>query len=579
MTRTRIGLDDDGQHLRLWAGPRDTGLIRQVPGWTADHRQPGTWKARPSWSVALATQAVLGDALAVDDSAWTWAEVMKAREKRSAVIKDGRYPPFVPLAKGLRPYQMTGALFMAEMGAVLNADQMGTGKTVQTLAALAYLLDSGKDPFPAIVVCTNSMKHTWVEEAEKWLPGGKYVALTGSRAKREKALAGGPDLVSVNWESAWRLTRLAGYGSLRLADKEREPGPLNALGARTVIADEAHRMKDPKAKQTRGVWYLGQQAEWRFALTGTPVANEPADLWAIMHFLAPDEWPSRPAYLDRYTVTGLNFWGGLETYGFDPGTRDELDRFFQPRFIRRTKAEVLPDLPPKLPSATHWVEMEPKQAKAYNAMRDQMIALVEDEIIIAADPLSKLTRLLQFAAATPVVGPVDDEGKTSVLALEKPSCKLNALLDVLEEGGDDPLVVFAASRKLIDLCETELRKRNLEVVTITGSVSTEMRKLAVDTFQHGDAQVCLCTLGAGSEGLTLTAASTALFLQRSFSAVQNQQAEDRIHRWGQDRPVQIVDVVTRDTLEVAVHEVYAEKQATLQELVRDPAWVLHALGA
>lgn len=584
MSRVRISLDPDGKYLRLHAGPLDTGLILTIPGWKADRSQLGTWRARPAWSTALATRAVLGEALDLDPSVYAWGEKQAAREDYAATLKAHHWAiPHLP--DGLFPFQNTGAVFMAQMEQVLNADEMGTGKTVQTLAAIRHLHATGRNPFPVLVVCTNSMKFTWAAEAAVWLPECTPVVLDGSKAKRTKDVAwaqehaavGGLPLVVVNWEGARSLGRVAGYGSIHLTDKDREPGPLNELAARTVVVDEAHRMKDPKAKQTRAVWALQHPAEYRFALTGTPVANDPGDLWAIMHGLAPDEWPSRKEYLDRYTFSGLNYWGAVETYGFNPQLRPELDRFFLPRFIRRTKAEVLPDLPPKLPPSVRWVDMQPKQAAAYREMEKEMLTWVDDELLTAADPLSKLGRLLTFAAATPVLGPKGEEGETGVVALQRPSCKVDAMFDVLEESGDESLVVFASSRLLIELCAEELAKKKIGHVLITGAQSPGERKINVDTFQHGEAQVALVTLGAGSEGITLTAASTALFLQRSWSMVQNQQAEDRLHRHGQREAVRIIDVVTRNTAEVAVHTVEGDKAANLQELVRDPAWVRREL--
>lgn len=573
----------DAGVLRLYAGPRDTAMIRSIGGWSASRRQPGTWEATPSWSVLLATSSLFGTELEPSPEVLAWADRQIAREQYAAAVKAGGWAPEDPEAwEGGFGYQVLGGTFAADMERVIIGDEMGTGKTVQAALALRALTrrPDARDPWPLLVIAPNSMLYTWAEELEKWVPGITSVVLPRGKAKRVKALEGAregnangfPVAVIVNWEAVRTLGRLAAYGSIALSETEREEGPINSIPWGTVIMDEAHRLKDPAAKQTRAVWYVSHQAHYRWAMTGTPIANEPGDLWAIGHAIAPEEYPVRSTYINRYTFTGMNAYGSQESYAFNPATKPELDRFLQPRWIRRTLAETRPDVPRPLPPQVRWVDMPDKQAKAYEQMRKTMLAEVDGGLLAATNALTKLTRLLQFAAATPVI-----EDNT-VTALQTPSCKIDALLELVEETGGEPLVVFTASRKLAELAEVELRRRHVETVSITGAVDPAVRKINVDTFQHGEAQVALVTLGAGSEGITLTAASTGVFLQRSFSMVQNVQAEGRLVRHGQTEQVRYIDVVTRGTAEVGVHDALARKEATLQDLAKDPHWVKRALG-
>ena len=148
---------------------------------------------------------------------------------------------------------------------------------------------------------------------------------------------------------------------------------------------------------------------------------------------------------------------------------------------------------------------------------------------------------------------------------------MSALLEILAEGdGTEPVVVFAQSRKLIDLVEQHLDKQKVTSVRITGAEGSERRALHVRQFQEGAVRVALCTFGAGSEGITLTKASMAVFLQRPWSLVQSRQAEDRIHRIGQsaDR-VLIIDLVSRGTVDAKVHEALVVKGEHLESVVRD----------
>lgn len=468
------------------------------------------------------------------------------------------------LHSDLYPFQKVGAAFAVAGQQVLLAHEMGLGKSPMTVAAVRHMHEIGMSPLPALVVCTNSMKRKWQEEFEKWWPGITTVVVGGSATKRRAAIAERPGVTIINWESLRAHSRLAGYGSIHLSDKEKQPGELNAQGYRTVIADEAHRGADPKAKQTRAWWHLSHDAAYRFALTGTPIVSSPEDLWSLLHALSPEEWPSRTKYISRYTIASLNHWGSLEVLGLRTETRSEFETLIAHRFIRATKAEVLPDLPAKV-RTTRAVEMGTKQAKAYKDFATHALALFDSGLLHAEDPLVRLGRLRQIAAALPVL---DAEG--NVVSLAEPSCKVDGLLEVLDEAPGEPLVVFAESRKLIELCAEVLTRKKISHVQITGAVQPAQRAFNVEQFQAGEAQVCLCTVGAGGEGITLTRASRALFLQRPWSLVQSSQAEDRIHRIGQEATsVEIIDLVTAGTVEEAVLGVLDGKADLLDEITRD----------
>jgi SNF2 family DNA or RNA helicase len=332
-----------------------------------------------------------------------------------------------------------------------------------------------------------------------------------------------------------------------------------------VIADEAHRAKDSKSKQTRALWAVAHGAGYRWALTGTPTLNTPGDLWAIGRFYDPDTYgDSRHKWHNRFVDYIETQWGPKDI-GLRKDRRPEFNAWFDMTFIRRTKDEVL-DLP-ELTYQTRELELTSKQKSAYNRMVDDMIVAVEGGVLLATDPLALLTRLSQIASATPVVDELD------VVGLDLPSNKVAALLEILDEMDDDrQLVVFAQSRKLIELAEGELLRKGIGTVSITGRVKAEQRDMNVSTFQSGGARVALCTLGAGSEGINLYAADTAVFLQRSYAYGMNQQAESRIHRNGQTADkVTIIDLVSKGTLDEDVIAVLHSKAGMAEEVLRDQA--------
>jgi len=550
----------DSLTFRVELGPRDTDLAKSVPGLSAHKfdQRSGTveWSCPATWYHANLLRSVFGDRLEGGVEVMSWGAQQAVAELERLAVKTTPVRPGGPLYD----FQKTGVNWLYEHHALL-ADDMGLGKTVQALQALE--VDTVKKWGDALVVTTNSMKFKWAEEAKIWAPSwSSVVVVDGSADKRRKQIVSAPahTLFVINWESLRLHTRLSGYGSIALDSEARKLKEFNARDIQYVIADEAHKAKDPHAAQTRALWWVGRKASRRWAMTGTPLANEYADLWSLLHWLQPTWFPSRQEFIDRYTY-GYTTDYGYTPVGWNARNKAELFRFLDLLMLRRSKTEVLPQLPAKT-YETRELELTPKQKTIYKALKKEALAVIDGGLLTATDELSLRIRLSQTASAVPVI----DGGE--VIALSKPSNKVSALLEIIEEGGG-PLVVFAESKKLINLVGEELTKKGIEYVRVTGDEPSELRSINVQRFQEGAVPVVLCTFGAGSEGITLTAASTAVFLQRPWSLVQSRQAEDRIHRIGQDRPVLIIDLVSAGTMDVAVVEALVKKGVALESVTRD----------
>ncbi len=550
--------------LAIDAPARLADVIARIPGLKAE-RGTDRWvgKATPALMFAIAKDLSGLDGFA--PSADVVELMFKYQHDRNETDESKRNCPVDEYHDDLYDYQNAG-VWMLMQGGCLLGDEMGTGKTVMALTAARHVGGA------VLVVAPNSMKHRWAREAETWYPEASTFVLEGTAQQKRNILdlatedweQGLPVIVTTNWESLRTLSRLAGYGSQKRTEKEAEAGPLNdSIPWNVVIADEAHRAKDPKSKQTRALWAVSQGASYRWALTGTPTLNTPGDLWAIGRFYDPDTYgDARHKWHNRFVDYIETQWGPKDI-GLRKDRRDEFNAWFDMSFIRRTKDEVL-DLP-ELTYQTRELELTSKQKAAYNRMVDHMIASVEGGIVLATDPLALLTRLSQIASATPVVDDMD------VVGLDLPSNKVGALLEILDEG-DGQLAVFAQSRKLIELAEGELNRKGISNVSITGKVTAAQRDMNVQTFQSGGARVALCTLGAGSEGINLFAADTAVFLQRSYAYGMNQQAESRIHRNGQAADkVTIIDLVSKGTLDEDVIAVLHSKAGMAEEVLRDQA--------
>lgn len=565
MARAYLSSEGWAGQILLDIGYRERELVRLVPGvkWIRDT----SWRCPRTWAVCLALRGVFGETLEVDGSLedWAWEEfnsrVRPATEARElALDPEGDLVPVNDIEYQLRSYQRTGVHFLSTAGSAVLADDMGLGKTVETIATIEE-----KGSYPALIICPKSVKDTWASSFAHWAPH-RTVSMVASGSGKAKALSAQTDVTIVNWDLLRTSSRIAGYGSIRLTAKDKEPGPLNRPWG-TVVADEAHKAKDPESKQTRALWAVGSTAERRLALTGTPVANEPQDFWTLLHFVDPNEWPSRSAYMDRYCLMTTGFWGGTEVLGLRPDTKDEFYRAVDSRFLRRVKSVVARDLPEKT-YVVRYTPMVPKQERAYKEMRTKQVAWLDDNPVAAFDPLVITTRLLQFAAS---YAEVDADAH---VRLTDPSGKIDGLLELLDEMGDEPLVVFTQSRQLIDIACARLAKPSVDIshARITGSETDAQRTDAKRRFINGDARVILLTLGAGGEGLDglQERASTVCFLQRSYSLIQNNQAEDRLHRIGQHSPVTVIDLVTPGTVEeTAVLPAVQAKTDIADEITRD----------
>lgn len=552
--------------------PRETPAMRTIPG---ARYVRGTWQLPLTWAACLQLRGTFGQELAIGPGLREWAGGERSRVAQLVSLKEpgsGVPRPYStameswsgPGNASLELDQRRDAAWLIESERALLALERGVGKTVSTCGGLRLAHELDKSPAPVLVVAGKSMLWTWAEEIQKWWPAARVAVVSGTakqrREKLEQVADGTYNVAIISWGNLRHHSRQEPYGGVKLPATAREDGDLQAVQWNTVVFDEVHRMKDPKAHQTRAAWYLGRQGgpTYVWGLTGTPIADNAGDIWSIMHGIRPMDWPVKSAYIDRYCWVIPGPHGGIEILGLRPQLKDELFGFLDPYMLRRIRNREYTVHPPEV----RYLELDAKQRKGYEAMRDNMIVQLESGLLVAADPLVQSGRLQQLAAGTPVL---DEEGRVTALTL--PSVKVDALLEIIEEKPGEPLVVFSASRKLIDLASSVL---SVPHVLITGGQTERERYDNVAAFQSGKVDIILLTAGAGSEGITLTRANTTVYLDRSWSMIQNEQSEGRIDRWGQTRDVFYIDLIAKGTVEEKVHKAGDRKAAMLQEFVRDP---------
>lgn len=572
-------------------------LIKQVPGakWDADAR---LWTVKLSWAACVQLRSVFGESLTVgaDLNDWAWRQ-RESRVAPSLALRERYEEDYLPDENSaLYSFQRVGRDWLIAAGDALLADEMGTGKTVQVLASLEKLHAEGRPAWPALIICPNGVKTNWAAEAEFWSPSAHPYVVVGSAIERRKLLTAARQdplaLVIVNLEAVRLLSRLAPYGSLRLArcrtcdpqhgeEKltaarcEVHVKELNTFEFATVVIDEAHRIKDPKSKQTRATWAVAHQRSVRnhWALTGTPIANNPADLWATMHAVARLEFPSKSRFVDRYCLMAWNNFGGMDIIGVNPATKEELFKFLDPRMRRMLKSIVAPQLPPKVRTVRR-VDLTLKQSRAYNELNDARFTDVGGELLIAPNSLSNGTRLMQLASAWL------DVTESGAVTLREPSPKLDELEVVLAELGDEQVVVAAEMRQLIMLAAKRLDKLKISYGLIVGGTSEWERHESLRQFNHGALRVMLMTVKAGGTGLNLQRSRNLINLQRSWSMIDNVQTENRVHRIGSEvhDVVNIIDIIANDTVEDRQVVALYEKLQRLEEITRDRERLLAAGG-
>jgi SNF2 family DNA or RNA helicase len=417
----------------------------------------------------------------------------------------------------LRPYQQSGVDWLcflrdAELGAVL-ADDMGLGKTLQTLCAVR-----GR----TLVVCPKSVVHNWEAEARRFRPDLKVSTYQGPKRRLDQ----NADLT------------LTTYAVLRLDQEilERETWDC-------VVLDEAQAIKNPDSQVSRAAYAL--RSKFAIALSGTPLENRLEELWSILHFSHRGLLGGRREFRERYASP-------IEQG--DASKLAELRKKTKPFILRRLKQTVAPELPPRTDVVLE-IDLDDSERDLYAALhaatRKEVIEkLSADNNVIRA--LEALLRLRQ-AACHPALIP-GQKAETS--------SKVEALVERLEQVSDEGhrALVFSQWTSLLDLIEPHLQKAEVRFSRLDGS--TRDRASVVNDFQSAEgASVLLTSLKAGGTGLNLTAADHVFLLDPWWNPAAEDQAADRAHRIGQERPVMVYRLISKNTVEEGILALQSKKRA------------------
>jgi SNF2 family DNA or RNA helicase len=309
-------------------------------------------------------------------------------------------------------------------------------------------------------------------------------------------------------------------------------------------------------------------------MSGTPVTGAPPKFWSCLNWLYPKNFGSYWKFYERYTEYDIVYPQGYHKI-LGPANEQELQEIIDPFYVRHLKQEQccpehpdgVWDGPPKY-YTQHWVELLPKQRKAYDDMKKDMVAWVgtqEQAPLVASVAVAQMMRLQQFAVAYANIGA---EGN---VLLDEPSSKLDAVMQIIEDNETEAIVIWSQFKQLIYLLEERCKKAKVDILLYTGD-NRATRDQNVLSFAGGGAQVFAGTISAGGVGVDglQGASSTMIFLDRLWSEPLNKQAEDRLWRDGQKNAVQIIDIMARNTVDLGRHQRLIQTWGWIKQLLGDP---------
>ena len=485
---------------------------------------PSTLHTHPM--ALLALDPLLDDATVKSDKNW---KLLRQRI-HSALTQTPVLP--TALQAELRVYQQEGFVWLAQLGQVgagaCLADDMGLGKTVQALAVLLSRAEAG----PTLVVAPTSVIGNWLQETQRFAPTLNVLAYADVAQQRQEVLTdiGAFDVVVIS------------YGLL-VNDIEY----LKKVHWQSVVLDEAQAIKNAATRRAKCARQL--HADFRIVTTGTPVQNNLMDLHSLFGFLNSQLLGSESAFRKRFAfpISRDN----------DQHAKEQLQMLVSPFLLRRHKRDVLKELPART-EITLDVKLSSEEAILYEAIRQEALELLEQgaekenvgkqKFVI----LSYLTKLRRLCCNPVLVSP----GWTG------PTSKLDVFAETLEElivSGHKALV-FSQFVDHLKIIERHLIAQSIDYQYIDGSVPAQQRTSRVTAFQGGDGDVFLISLTAGGTGLNLTAADYVIHLDPWWNPAVEDQASDRAHRLGQQRPVTIVRMVTTGTIEEQIQVLHGSKR-------------------
>ena len=442
--------------------------------------------------------------------------------KKFDKVKSKNYEVPKDLNATLRDYQVSGFEFFKtlsdyQFGGIL-ADEMGLGKTIQTIA---FLL-SNKDK-KSIVITPTALIYNWKNELEKFAPTLKVGLLHAAKSEREKIL----DNID-NYDVI--LTTYTTY--------KNDIDKYKNISFDYCIIDEAQNIKNPDAIITKAIKNVN--AKVRFALTGTPIENNLMELWSIFDFIMPGYLYNKSKFKSIFVNNDKNII--------------ELKNLIKPFILRRTKKEVITELPDKIEQKII-IDLEKEHKRAYKGYVNLITRKIKENNQDNITVFSYLTKLRQLCLS-PELMVKNYQGKNS---------KLDVLINIINDSSDEKILVFSQFTKVLEVIGKRLNEENISYSYLDGKTSAKDRVKLVEEFNTNNNKVFLISLKAGGTGLNLTSANIVVHFDPWWNPAVEDQASDRAHRIGQKNVVNVIKLIAKDTAEERVINL----QETKKELIED----------
>jgi SNF2 family DNA or RNA helicase len=640
----KVWCDLDGEHIDVWWSSTKNyqeGYGVRLKALGGKKINNGGGQLVLSLTNCRSLREEFGDTLevgeALDDWAWDEIERLNSIDNFSSADSDAELSAAFRLeapriARVMHAYQRAGVAFCATTRRALLADQPGLGKTLQTIGCM---VEAGVEGDILCASPTAARTITWPHEMKTWLPQDEIIVVEGTGKRRHEILAEALsrprttkrrwfmvnlEMCRASWVKPSKELRYPknGPNSQRGEFPVKKWFPVDgwwdfqypelfSLEWAGIVVDESHRCLITHTGTPQGMTLVRagmhhlklQRDGIKLALSGTPMRGKPENLWGTLNWLYPEEYSSYWDWVKRWFIT-LGEKSKVEIESLDEDKSKLFYEDIKPMMLRRTKAEVLKQLPPKLYAGTplpdefghvdenspvgHWIEMSPKQKKAYDDIQLQAETLLESGILVANGVLAELTRLKQFATCYgDLIEKPNKDGDIDYQFIPKlPSAKYDWLVEFLDDLGinkhssmepdeeDEVRKVVVASQftSILDLYETELNKKGIETLKITGKVRDKDRAAAKERWQQdGGPRVFLLNTQAGGVSLTLDAADDLVFLDETWIPDDQEQVEDRIHRASRLHQVTIHYLRALGTVEEAIALTTGSRERTTKLLL------------
>lgn len=539
-----IKLVSAGDYWRGWKPKRLAVVVDTIAQAHKVLRLPGATETKDPQLITFPAEPRLlpwlqrsfGDAINVDSGVQDWLERQTRRDLQAGWIRtQKKLPPIsVPWGKRLYEYQTVGAQWLQFTGFGILADEVGLGKTIESITACWDLRN-------VLIVTLNTLKPQWRDQIKLWTGKDAYVAV-GARSDREAVL---------EHEFGWFIIN---HEMLRLG-KHAFP----ALRSRTwdaVIIDEAHKLQGRDSLQSRGAERL--KTDRLYMLTGTPIWSRSDSLWHLLSMLDPYRFTSYWNFIAEFYDTTTPPWGGTQILGVKDGKLEELQRVVEPYILRRKKSDVAIQLPAKIRQRWTWYPT-PEQLKLYRKIRKELVLPTtqgERRYPHAGAAMSDARLLLDAPELVDVFSP---SPKTKLLQ--------DLLASTLGENQDQKAIIFTWHVKYARYLEDRLGA-TYPCVCVTGEDGEAEREAKITKFRkYPEVPLMIATISSLGTGLDLVEANVAIFAEGSYVPVENSQAEGRLHRIGQKTDVTIYRLQAAKTVEQIVWDVSDEREELADELL------------